>query len=212
MEGLLQDRPLTLRWLFPRLEKIFPERTVSTARNGRIVRRRTYAELARRARRLGSALDRIGIEPGERIATFSHNSDDHLEQMLGITAGGRIFHALNPRLPASELKYIVDHACDALVFVDAELLETWRNIGPLPSIRHTLVVAPPDQDSGIPDGEEDYESFLESGDENEPWPELDERAAAAMCYTSGTTGAPRGLSIPTVGWYWFPWHGCSATP
>src|SRR5690606_15351341 len=115
MDGLLQDAPLTLRWLFPRLERIYPQRTVSTARNGRVVRRRTFAELARRARRLGSALDRMGIEPGERVATFSHNSDDHLEQLLGIAASGRVYHALNPRLPPAELAYIVDHARDALV-------------------------------------------------------------------------------------------------
>lgn len=193
MEGLLQDSPLTLRWLFPRMERVYPDRTVSSARNGHIVRRRTYSRIALRARRLASALNRLGVKPGERVATFCHNSDDHLEHMLGVTAAGRVFHALNPRLPPSELKYIVDHASDATVFVDAELLETWRGLGELPSIRHTLVVLPPDSKAGIPDDCGDYESFLESGDENDAWPELDETAAAAMCYTSGTTGPPKGV-------------------
>jgi len=192
MQGLLQDTPLTLRWLFPRLERLFPERGVATARYGRVVRRRSYGELARRARRLGSALDRLGIKPGERVATFSHNSDDHLEQMLGITAAGRVFHALNPRLAPAELKYIVDHAEDALVFVDADLLDTWHRIGVTPSIRHTVAVQPPGVEVAAGDSE-DYEIFLERGEDDAAWPQLDERAAAALCYTSGTTGKPKGV-------------------
>jgi fatty-acyl-CoA synthase len=205
MEGLLQDTPLTLRWIFPRLERIFPDRGVATARNGRIVRRRSYAELARRARRLGSALDRIGVQPGERVVTFSHNSDDHLEQMLGIIASGRVYHGLNPRLPPAELQYIVNHARDSAVFVDAELLESWKNLGVLASIRHTLVVSAPDTD--VPEDYEDYESFLQRGDDNGGWPELDEKSAAALCYTSGTTGHPkgvlyshRGLALVSMAW------------
>lgn len=207
MQGLLQDSPLTLRWLFPRMERVYPDRMVSSACNGGIARRRTYSELARRARRLGSALDRLGVAPGERVATFSQNSDDHLELMLGVAAAGRVFHALNPRLAASELKYIVDHAQDAVAFVDADLLETWRRIGDLPSIRHTVVVLPPGSDATVPKGLGEYESFLQSAHEDDAWPELGERAAAAICYTSGTTGRPkgvvyshRGLALVSLAW------------
>jgi len=191
MRGLLQDSPLTLRWLFDRLEQVFPGREVASARNGSVVRRRSYAQLARRARRLSAALDEAGVGEGARVATFSFNHDDHLEQMLGVMAGGRVYHALNPRLTAEELRYIVNHAGDTLAFVDEELLDSWRDIGPLPGVRRTVVVRRPDGSGGGP--EPGYEEFLETARAACAWRPLEETAAAALCYTSGTTGPPKGV-------------------
>jgi fatty-acyl-CoA synthase len=193
MHGLLQDSPLTLRWLFERMERVFPERAVCSARRGRVVRRRSYRELAERARRLSSALDALGIEPGERVATFCFNHDDHLEQMLGIMAGGRVYHALNPRLSSAELRYIVGHAGDTIAFVDADLLPAWRALGDLPSVRHVIVVRSPDDATDQARTLPEYEAILAAAPQVQNWRDLDENAAAALCYTSGTTGNPKGV-------------------
>jgi fatty-acyl-CoA synthase len=192
MRGLLQDSPLTLRWLFDRLEQVFPRREVATASDGRVIRRRCYADLARRARRLSGALERAGVGQGERVATLSFNHDDHLEQMLGVTAAGRVYHALNPRLPREELEYIVRHAGDRLAFVDEELLDDWQALAQAADLPTVVVQSP--GGAGVLDGRwRDYEHFLESAQEDCAWEELDESAAAALCYTSGTTGAPKGV-------------------
>lgn len=193
MRGLLQDSPLTIRWLFERMERIYPERTVASARDGRTARERSWSQIAARARRLSSALDAAGVGPGERVATFAFNSDDHLEQMLGIMASGRVYHALNPRLSTAELTYTLEHARDALVFVDEELLDKWREIGPAAQRCKQIVVTMPGSGSAPGSREGDYESFLESASEPCLWPELDEKEAAALCYTSGTTGPPKGV-------------------
>jgi fatty-acyl-CoA synthase len=193
MLGLLQDSQLTIRWLFDRMERIFPRRCVATAGSGRIVRRRTWGEIATRARRFSSSLDRAGVRPGDRIATFCFNSGDHLELMLGIMASGRVYHALNPRLPAAELDYIVGHAGDVMVFVDEELLDAWRSIGSSTTGCKVIVVRSSGSHDAAGAEQTDYEAFLSSADESCAWPQIDEREAAALCYTSGTTGAPKGV-------------------
>jgi len=193
MLGLLQDSPLTIRWLFDRMERVYPQRTIPSARNGRIVRRRTWSEIASRARSLSSALEGAGIRRGDRVATFSFNSDDHLEQMLGVMASGRIYHALNPRLTASALDYIIGHAGDSMVFVDEELLEAWRDIGKSSAGCKVVVVRSPQAGGSGASGDRDYEEFLASATETCAWQDLEENEAAALCYTSGTTGAPKGV-------------------
>ena len=193
MEGLLQESPLTLRWLFERMERLFPERTASTARTGRVVQRRTYREIARRARCLSGALHNLGVSPGDRVATLSFNHVDHLEQMLGIMAGGMVYHALNPRLSPAELRYIVSQAEDSVVFVDESLLPDWEALGELGPIRHVIVVRDKDESVGGELTHPDYESFLAAAPQDQAWPPLAENAAAALCYTSGTTGNPKGV-------------------
>jgi fatty-acyl-CoA synthase len=165
MRGLLQDEPLTLRCLFERLERQFAGRTVATARGGQVVRRRSYADLARRARRTAAALDAAGVGPGERVATLAFNSDDHLELMLGICAAGRVFHALNPRLPREELDWIVHHAGDAMLFVDRELLAHWNALPPPACVREVVVIESPDES---PDrGLRDYQAFLDAAGDHD---------------------------------------------
>jgi fatty-acyl-CoA synthase len=194
MLGLLQDSPLTLRALFPRLEKVFPDRQIVTARRSGILERRSFAELARRARAVGAALSGAGVAEGARVATLAGNSVEHLEVMLGAMASGRVFHALNHRLSAGELRYIVDQGQDAIAFVESAHLATWQSLGDPPSVRTTVVLDRPDGGAtATPSATAtDYDAFLGAAC-MEPWPELDERAAASICHTSGTTGSPKGV-------------------
>ncbi len=194
MLGTMQDRPLVLTHFFDRAEKLFPHKEIvtGTADGGR--RRRTYGEWAERTRRLAGALDRLGISEDARVGTFCWNTDNHLELYFAAPCSGRVLHTLNIRLFPEQLTYIVNHAEDEIVFIDRSLLGL---IGPLlgtfETVRHFVVIddgAPTE----LPDGHDfiDYEELLA---ESEPagFAVDDENRAASMCYTSGTTGNPKGV-------------------
>ena len=140
-----------------------------------------------RARRLASALRAMGIGPGDRVATFGWNSLRHLELYLAVPSMGAVLHTLNIRLFEDDLRYIVGHAEDRVIFLDASLA------GVMPKfegVEHEVLM--PDG-AGERDGALDYEELVAGGDPGFAFPDLDERAAAAMCYTSGTTGRPKGV-------------------
>ncbi len=194
MLGTMQDRPLVLTHFFDRAERLFPHKEIvtGTADGGR--RRRTYGEWAERTRRLAGALDRLGISEDARVGTFCWNTDNHLELYFAAPCSGRVLHTLNIRLFPEQLTYIVNHAEDEIVFIDRSLLGL---IGPLlgtfETVRHFVVIddgAPTE----LPDGHDfiDYEELLA---ESEPagFAVDDENRAASMCYTSGTTGNPKGV-------------------
>jgi acyl-CoA synthetase (AMP-forming)/AMP-acid ligase II len=151
------------------------------------VERSTYGDVVRRARRLASALQRLGIGPGDRVATFGWNSRRHLELYLAVPSMGAVLHTLNIRLFEDDLRYIVGHAQDRVIFLDASLADVMPRFD---GVEHEVLM--PDAD-GTRDGALDYEQLVEDGDEGFAFPDLDERTAAAMCYTSGTTGRPKGV-------------------
>ncbi|HVS28672.1 MAG TPA: long-chain fatty acid--CoA ligase [Solirubrobacteraceae bacterium] len=186
MDGLMMDTQLLVRGIAERAERVFGGREiVSRTQHG--VERSTYAEVVVRARRLASALRELGIRPGDRVATFGWNSLRHLELYLAVPSMGAVLHTLNIRLFEEDLRYIVGHADDRVIFVDATLA------GAMPKFEGVeYEVLMPDGD-GARDGAIDYEELLATGDESFAFPELDERSAAAMCYTSGTTGRPKGV-------------------
>ena len=194
MLGTMQDRPLVLTHFFDRAERLFPHKEIvtGTADGGR--RRRTYGEWAERTRRLAGALDRLGISEDARVGTFCWNTDNHLELYFAAPCSGRVLHTLNIRLFPEQLTYIVNHAEDEIVFIDRSLLGL---IGPLlgtfETVRH-LVVIDDGAPTELPDGHDfiDYEELLA---ESEPagFAVDDENRAASMCYTSGTTGNPKGV-------------------
>src|SRR5919201_2161866 len=186
MDGLMMDYPLLVRHVAERAETVFPDRElVSRTKDG--IERTTYGRVAERVRRLASSLERIGVKPGDRVATFGWNSVRHLELYLAVPSMGAVLHTLNIRLFEEDLRYIVGHAEDKVIFLDASLAQVMPRFDGAP--REVLM---PDAD-GEREGALDYEELIADGDPNYTFPDLDERSAAAMCYTSGTTGRPKGV-------------------
>ena len=186
MEGLMMHTPLLVRTIAERAGLLFAEReVVSVTATG--VERSTYGEVVERAHRLASALHQMGIRPGDRVATFGWNSRRHLELYLAVPSMGAVLHTLNIRLFDDDLRYIVSHAEDRVIFLDASLAERMPRFDGVE--REVLM---PDAENGR-EGALDYEELVASGDPSFEFPDLDENAAAAMCYTSGTTGMPKGV-------------------
>ncbi|MGZ4277344.1 MAG: long-chain fatty acid--CoA ligase [Solirubrobacteraceae bacterium] len=186
MQGLMMDVPLSLAYLAERAEQLFGAReVVSFTRDG--VERSSYAEVVSRARRLASSLQRLGIGPGDRVATFGWNSRRHLELYLAVPSMGAVLHTLNIRLFEDDLRYIVGHAEDRVIFLDASLAATMPSFE---GVEHEVLM-PDAQETRA--GALDYEQLIADGDPGFEFPRVDENAAAAMCYTSGTTGRPKGV-------------------
>jgi fatty-acyl-CoA synthase len=199
MNGLMMDFPLTLAAIFRRAERMFPRRAIVTRRADRSLHRQTYADFANRARRLASALQRSGVRPGDRVATLAWNHGQHLETYYGVPLAGGVLHTLNLRLHPDELVFIVNDAEDKVALVDHTLLPLWEKVVPRTRVQHTIVVGPPDTTNGrgefpsAADAWLDYESLLKDAEPIGDTPDPDERTAAAMCYTTGTTGQPKGV-------------------
>ena len=186
LEGLMMRTPLLVRAIAERAGQLFAEReVVSVTATG--VERSSYGEVVERARRLASALHDLGIRPGDRVATFGWNSRRHLELYLAVPSMGAVLHTLNVRLFEDDLRYIVSHGEDRVIFLDASLADRMPSFE---GVEHEVLM--PDADAAR-DGALDYEALIASGDGAFEFPDLDENCAAAMCFTSGTTGMPKGV-------------------
>ncbi|WP_214368612.1 long-chain fatty acid--CoA ligase [Pseudonocardia sp. H11422] len=195
MHGLMQQRPLALPHVFHRAEQLFGHKSIVTATaDGEVST--TIAEWAQRVRRLATALDTLGISADGRVATFCWNTGRHLELYLGAPCTGRVLHTLNIRLFPEQLVYIANHAEDEIVFVDRSLLPLlWPLVEKFETVRHYVVIDD-GADAEIPDDPRilDYEELLAAAEPYQGRFEVaDENTAAAMCYTSGTTGNPKGV-------------------
>jgi fatty-acyl-CoA synthase len=191
MLSTMQDRPLTISALLRHGQLIYADSEVVTfGENG--ARRVTFATVAERAERLAVALRELGVERGDRVGTFCWNEQEHLEAYLAVPSMGAVLHTLNIRLFPDQLSYVVNHAEDRVVLVDASLAPVLaRVIDELKTVQHVVVVG--DGDASALGETHRYEQLLAGVDAGFEWPELDERDAAAMCYTSGTTGNPKGV-------------------
>ncbi|GAA0913581.1 long-chain-fatty-acid--CoA ligase [Streptomyces thermoalcalitolerans] len=194
MHGLMQDRPLSLPMLMDGLENRFSRKHVTTTQlNGTVSA--SYGDVAERIRRLAGVLDRLDVPAGARVGTFGWNSQRHLELYMAVPCTGRVLHTLNHRLFTEDLAYIVDDAADDVLFVDRSLLDVVRPLlDTCPSVRHVIVMddgspAQPPSDPRV----HDYEFLLAAARPVERFRIDDERTAAALCYTSGTTGRPKGV-------------------
>jgi len=191
MNGLMMQDQLTLASVLRRAETLFSNKAIVSRLPDHSLHRTTYADMTRRAKQLALALRGLGVQPGDRVATLAWNHYRHLEAYFGIPCMGGVLHTLNLRLPAEDLVYIVNHADDKVLLVDQVLLPLVERIHANSNIQHIIVMS---DDGTVPDGMLDYEHLLSSVDVAEYQDDaIDEQQAAAMCYTSGTTGRPKGV-------------------
>ena len=192
MRGLMMDYQLTLPHILERAAKLYGKREIA-GKSPAGMHRYTYADFHRRVHRLAHALARIGLQRGERVASLCWNSYRHLEIYFGVPCYGAVLHTLNPRLAPDQLAFIINHADDRVIFVDASLLPVLDQIQELiPCVRHIFVLN--DMDTPVSETALDYEEVISASPKTPfAWPDLDENEAAAICYTSGTTGNPKGV-------------------
>lgn len=189
LSNSMDDHPLMLSSIVERAERFHTDVDVVSRRPSGAVSRTTFGECATRARYLANALDALGVREGDPVATLLWNQREHLELYFAVPAMGAVIHTLNPRLFPDELAFIADDAKDNVLVVDESLLGVFESFRGGCDFRHVIVVT---HDGEQPAGTLDYESLIADA-EPMVWPELDERRAAAMCYTSGTTGRPKGV-------------------
>ena len=189
----MMDYPLTLTHFFERTRRLFSKKTLATRVPGVGLERLTYGAWADRTARLASALARLGVAKGDRVATLAWNSHRHLEVYFAAPLMGAVLHTVNLRLAAQDISYIVNHAEDRVLIVDASLWPVLERIRPdLRTVRHVIVMRDT-PGATIPPGTLDYEALLADAPPLRDWPRLDENDPAGMCYTSGTTGHPKGV-------------------
>ncbi|WP_235215247.1 long-chain fatty acid--CoA ligase [Phaeacidiphilus oryzae] len=194
----MQDRPLSLPHVFRRAERYFGHKSVVSGRlDGEVTM--TWAEVCARVRRLAAALDELGVPAGARVGTFAWNSHRHVELYLAVPCTGRVLHTVNHRLFGEQISYIVNDAEDDVLFVDRTILPVvWPLIGTFATVR-AVVVMDDGGEAEVPEDDRivDYEDLIaragEAGDTGREFAVDDENTAAALCYTSGTTGDPKGV-------------------
>ena len=194
MDGLMMDYPLTLTHLFRHGVRYFPEQEIVTQRAEGEPHRYTFAQFGARTEQLARALDRIGVHPGDRVGTFAFNTYPHLECYFAIPGKGAVLHTLNIRLFPDDLAFVINDAEDQVIFCERSVLPLLQRIGDrIPSVRLIVLMGEGEADvSGVPETI-DYEELIAASDPGGDWPVLDERQAAAMSYTSGTTDRPKGV-------------------
>ena len=191
MDGLMMGFPLSLQVLLHRAETLFPTKEIVSRLPDKTVHRYTYADLADRARRLAVAIGSLGIAPGERVATLAWNGHQHLEAYFGIPLAGAVLHTLNPRLSPDDLTYIVTNAGDTALIVDESLLPVFEKFRERVRLRHVIVAS---RSTDAPAGLLSFERLVADADPKAYVErDVDENEAAAMCYSSGTTGRPKGV-------------------
>jgi fatty-acyl-CoA synthase len=190
LNGRMMDFPLTLTHLLDRANTLFPKGEIVSRKADGSVHRCTYAAFHKRTCQLAGALARLGVKPGDRVATLAWNHSRHLEIYFAVPTSGAVLHTLNLRLHPSDLAYIARHAEDKVVFVDESLLPLLRQfLAQVPSIEHVVVM----RDGASSDEFLDYETLIAPENDSFSFPRLDENSAAVLCYTSGTTGNPKGV-------------------
>src|ERR1051326_2015067 len=195
MLGLMQDWPLLVHKIIDHAALYHGEREIVTRSVEGPIVRTNYREIGRRARKVAHALERAGFALGDRIATLAWNTARHIEAWYGIAGIGAIYHTLNPRLFPEQIAYIANHAEDRALFFDTTFANIVEQLSAMvPSIR--LYVALTDR-ANLPDIQVPnlvaYEDFITDAQDDFPWKEFDEHTACGLCYTSGTTGNPKGV-------------------
>ena len=188
---MMNDYPLTLDRVFEQAGQLFRDNEIVSKLADGSIHRCTWGSIHSRARKVCNALTKLGVQSGDRVGTLCWNHYRHLETYFAVPCVGAVIHTLNLRLHPSDLAYIADHAGDSVIIVDRSLLPLLDQFkGELKGLKHVIVI--PD-DGETPDGYLDYETLLAAESDDFSYPKIDERQGAAMCYTSGTTGRPKGV-------------------
>lgn len=191
MKGQMMDFPLTLPHILERVGKLFPKTEIVSLLPEKKVHRYTYVDFHRRARLLAEALQSEGLKKGDRVATLAWNHYRHLEAYFAIPCAGGVLHTLNLRLHPDDIAYIADHAGDRFLIVDDVLWDLYLQFADKVNFEKVFVIS--HTPGALPDGATDYEGLISSASGNWDYPEIDENDALGMCYTSGTTGRPKGV-------------------
>jgi len=212
----MMDYPLTITTILRYGTTVFGDKEVVTCAGEEPLRRRSYADVGMRSARLANALRALGVDADQRVSTFMWNNAEHLEAYLAIPSMGAVLHTLNLRLAADQVGYIATHAGDYAVIVDSSLIPLFAKVLPMAeTIKHVIVSGPADEAAlatlaGPGREVHSYESLLAEAADTFDWPEPDERSAAAMCYTSGTTGLPKGVAYSHRSSYLHSMAACTA--
>ncbi len=195
MQGLMMDRPLLISSLLQHAEVTHPHSEIVSRRCEGDIHRYTMKDAAARARKVANLLQRLNINDGDRIATLAWNNYRHFELYYGVSGYGAVLHTINPRLFAEQLVYIVNHAEDRYIFVDLTFVPLLEAILPhIGNVEGFIILCDEDKmpETKLPNAQ-CYETLLAAESDEFEWPEFDERKGASMCYTSGTTGNPKGV-------------------
>ena len=192
MQGTMMNYPLTLAHSLERAGKLFPQAEILSRLPDHSMHRYTYGDFYRRARMLAEALQKAGLQRGDRVATLMWNHYAHLEAYFGIPVAGGVLHTLNLRLAPHDLSYIANHAGDRFLIVDDILLPLYDKFKD--SVKFERVIVVPLTGNPVNDGYQNYEKLLATASGEFTYPHLDENEAASLCYTSGTTGVPKGVA------------------
>jgi acyl-CoA synthetase (AMP-forming)/AMP-acid ligase II len=193
MHGLMMDYPLTIDRILEHANRLYPRKRILTKLPDGTIHRYTYADLYRRAKRLANVLEGLGVKAGDRVGTFSWNNYQHLEMYYGIPGCGAVNHTLNIRLFPDQLAYVVNHAEDKVVFVDGSLLPLYERVADrIDGVEHyVLFNVERGVETRLPNVSF-YEDLMAAASDEYDWQVADENVALGMCYTSGTTGNPKG--------------------
>jgi fatty-acyl-CoA synthase len=195
LNGLMMQTPLTISSLIVHADRHHPDAEIVSRRVEGDIHRTTYRQLHARSRRLADALGQLGIGDGDRVATLAWNGYRHMELYFGVSGRGSVLHTLNPRLIGEQIAWIVNHAEDRALFFDLTFLPIIEGIAAhCPTVRHWVAMIDRERMPAASKVELlCYEDLIDRGDSDYVWPEIDENRASSMCYTSGTTGNPKGV-------------------
>lgn len=187
MKGLTSDYQLNLSAILRRAEQLYGPKEIVTRKPDKSFHRYTYADFVSRAKKLAVAIQKLGLQKGDRVATLAWNTHEHLEAYFGVPCAGGVLHTINPRLSPGDLAYIINHAEDKALLIDETMVQLIDSFKDEVDLEHVFVFGP------SPEGLGSYEDLLDgAGEEEFEYQDFDENDAAAMCYTSGTTGRPKG--------------------
>ncbi|MCX7565085.1 long-chain fatty acid--CoA ligase [Sulfitobacter sp. F26169L] len=195
MLGQMMHMPLTIGSLIDHAARFHTAGEIVSVETTGGIEKSTWGEVGANAHRLASALRKLGLEQGARCGTIAWNNRRHLEIYFGVAGGGFVCHTINPRMGPEQMVYVINHAEDQVLFIDATFVSAAGKLAPaLKHTKHIVLLGPRDEAAAeaVP-GLLFFDELLETGDPSEPFPDLDERAASSLCYTSGTTGNPKGV-------------------
>lgn len=194
MQGLMMDTPMSIASILQHAEKVHQHAEIVSRKPEGGVFRYTYCDAGKRARQAANVLAKLGVKQQDRVATLAWNTHRHFELYFAVSGSGAVLHTVNPRLFPEQIIYILNHAEDEVLFLDIQFVPIIEAIhDKLPSLKHIVLMV--DKDS-MPDSKLDllcYEELLAEQTSDYQWPEFDENLAATLCYTSGTTGNPKGV-------------------